>query len=115
MHDEQNYFDTDAYHEFIQHQSYVDDTHPNPHLIIFESFTNPLESQFQNQLSHFEIPNDEEGDDQETIDTHKTCKKFNLFKVHMKNITKSDRIITVVCNYCSKGFKWLKSENYGTY
>ena len=105
MHDEQNYFDIDTYHKFIQRQSYVDDTHSNPPFIIFELFTNPLESQSQNQPSHFEIFDDEEGDDQETIDTHKTRKKFNLFEVHMKKVTKSDGTIIVVCNYCSKKFK----------
>ena len=44
MHDSQNFFDTDSYHEFIQCQPYVDNTHPNPPLIISEPFSNPLES-----------------------------------------------------------------------
>ena len=74
MHDSQNFFDTDSYHEFIQRHPYVDDTHPNP-LIIFEPFSNPLESQSQNAHSHFEI-HDDEGDDQETIDTQETRKKI---------------------------------------
>ena len=34
MHDSQKNFDTDSYHEFIQHQPYIDDTHPNPPLKI---------------------------------------------------------------------------------
>ena len=34
MNDEQNFFDTDSYHEFIQRQPYVDDTHLNHSLII---------------------------------------------------------------------------------
>ena len=105
MHDQQNYFDIDSYNEFIQRQSYVDDTHPNLPLIIFEPSTNPLESQSQNQSSHFEIFDDEEGDDQEIIDMHKRRKIFDLFKVHMKNVTKSDGTIIVVYNYCSKEFK----------
>ena len=77
MHDEQNFFDIDSYHEFIQRQPYVDDTHPNPSLIISKPSSNPLESQSQNAFSHFEIHNDE-GDDQETIDTQDTRKKSNL-------------------------------------
>ena len=51
MHDQQNYFDKDAYKEFIQHQSYIDNTQNNPLLIIFEptpTSTNPMESQSQN-------------------------------------------------------------------
>ena len=59
MHDKQNYFDINAYHEFIQHQSYVDNTHPNPPFIISKPSTNPLESQSKNQPSHFEIFDDE--------------------------------------------------------
>ena len=82
MHDEQNYFDTDTYHKFVQRQSYVDDTYPNLPLIIYEpTSTNPLESQYQNQPSHFEIPND--GADQDMQDTHK---KFDLFKVNLKSL-----------------------------
>ena len=104
MHDSQKIFNIDSYHEFIQRQSYVDNTHPNPPLIISEPFSNPLESQSQNAPSHFEIHNDE-SDDQETIDTQDTRKKFDLFKVHMKKITKSDENLAIVCNYCSKEFK----------
>ena len=55
MHDEQNFFDTDSYHEFIQCQPYVDDTHLNSPFIISEPFSNSLESQSQNAPSHFEI------------------------------------------------------------
>ena len=70
MYDQQNYFDTVTYNKFIQCQSYIDETQNNPSFIIFKlTSTNPLESQSQNQPSHFEIPDDEEGDDQETIDT----------------------------------------------
>ena len=54
MHDEQNFFDTDSYHKFIQRQPYVDDTHPNLPLIIFEPSSNPLKNQSQNAPSHFE-------------------------------------------------------------
>ena len=43
MHDSQNFFNTDSYHEFIQRQPYVDDTHPNAPLIIFEHSSNSLE------------------------------------------------------------------------
>ena len=69
MHDQRNYLNIDAYNEFIQCQSYVDNTQNNPLFIISEpTFTNPLKSQSQNQPSHFEIP-ENEGDDQETIDT----------------------------------------------
>ena len=114
MHDSQNFFDTDSYHEFIQRQPYVDNTHPNPPLIIFEPSSNPLESQSQNAPSHFEIHNDE-GDDQETIDTQETRKKSDLFQVHMKKVTKSDGSLAIVCNYCSKEFKWSKFGGYGTY
>ena len=82
MHNQQNYFDTHAYNEFIQCQSYVDDTQNNHPLIISKpTSANPLESQSQNQPSHFEIF-DDEGDDQETIDTHERRKKFDLFEVH---------------------------------
>ena len=106
MHYEQNYFDTDAYNEFIQRQSYIDDTKNNPPLIIFElTSTRPLESQSQNQPSHFEIFNDEESDDQKTKDTQEMRKKSDLFDVHMKKLTKSDVTIIVVCNYWSKEFK----------
>ena len=102
MHYQQNYFDTDSYNEFIQHQSYVDDTQNNPHLIIFEpTSTNPMESQSQNTPSHFEIP-DNECNDQKTIDTQDTPIKFDLFEMHMKKFTKSDGTFIVVCNYCSK-------------
>ena len=104
MHDEQKIFDTDSYHEFIQRQPYVDDTHLNPSLIISEPSSNPLESQSQNVPSHFEIHNDE-GDDQETIDTQDTCKKSDLFEVHMKKVTKSDGSLAIICNYCSKKFR----------
>ena len=76
MHDSQKNFDTDSYHEFIQRQPYVDNTHPNPPLIIFESSSNPLENQSQNAPSHFKI-HDDEGDNQKTIYTHKT---------HVKNL-----------------------------
>ena len=114
MHDPQNFFDTNSYHEFLQHQSYIDDTHPNPPLIISEPSSNPLESQSQNTHSHFEI-HDDEGDDQETIDTQETRKKSDLFNVHMKKVTKSDGSLAIVCNYCSKEFKWSKSGGYGTY
>ena len=68
MHDEQNFFDIDSYHEFIRRQPYVDDIHPNLPLIIFEPSSNPLKSQSQNASSHFEIY-DDESDDKETIDT----------------------------------------------
>ena len=45
MHDQQNYFDIDAYNEFVQRQSYANDTQNNPLLIIFEpTSTNPMES-----------------------------------------------------------------------
>ena len=75
MHDQQNYFDTNAYNEFIQRQSYVDDTQNNLPLIIFEpTSTNLMKSQSQNIPSHFEIFND--GDDQETIDTQDTRKNL---------------------------------------
>ncbi|KAL5847296.1 hypothetical protein ACOSQ3_010820 [Xanthoceras sorbifolium] len=40
--------------------------------------------------------------------------KYELFKVHMKRVEK-DGLVIVVCNYCSKDFKWNKSEGYGTY
>ena len=76
--------------------------------------SNPLESQSQNTHSHFEI-HDNEGDDQETIDSQDTRKKSDLFDVHMKKITKSDGSLAIVCNYCSKEFKWSKSGDYGTY
>ena len=33
----------------------------------------------------------------------------------MKKLTKSDGIFIVVCNYCSKKFKWSKSGGYDTY
>ena len=49
MHDKQNYFDINAYHEFIQRQSYVDNTHLNPPFIISEPSTNPLKTQSQNK------------------------------------------------------------------
>ena len=49
MRDEHNYLDTDIYNEFIQHQSYVDETQNNLPFIIFElTSTNPMESQSQN-------------------------------------------------------------------
>ena len=114
MHDEQNFFDIDSYHKFIQRQPYVDNTHSNPLLIISEPSSNPLESQSQNAPSHFEIHIDE-GDDQETIDTLDTRKKSDLFKMHMKKVTKSNESLAIVCNYCSKEFKWSKSGGYGTY
>ena len=45
MHDQQNYFDTDAYNKFIQRRSFVDETQNNPPLIIFEpTSTKPMES-----------------------------------------------------------------------
>ena len=91
MHDQQNYFNTNIYNEFIQRQSYVDGTQNNHTLIIFEpTSTNSLESQSQNQPSHFEISDDEEGDDKETMDTHEMCKKSDLFKVNMKRFKKFD-------------------------
>ena len=104
MHEQRNYLNIDAYNEFIQRQSYVDDTQNNLSLIIFEpTSTNIMESQSQNIPSHIEIPDD--GDDQDTIDTQDTRKKFDLFEVHMKKLTKSNETIIVVCNYCSKEFK----------
>ena len=45
----------------------------------------------------------------------KMQKTSNLFEVHMKKIEKSDGTKIVVCNYCSKEFKWSKSRSYGTY
>ena len=54
MHDEQNFFDIDSYHEFIQRQPYVDHTHHNP-LIISEPSSNPLESQNREPNRQFTI------------------------------------------------------------
>ena len=33
----------------------------------------------------------------------------------MKKVTKSDRSLAIVCNYCSKEFRWSKSGGYDTY
>ena len=33
----------------------------------------------------------------------------------MKKVTKSDGSLAIVCNYCSKEFRWSKSGSYGTY
>ena len=33
----------------------------------------------------------------------------------MKKVTKSDGSLAIVCNYCSKEFRWSKSGGYGTY
>ena len=38
-----------------------------------------------------------------------------MFEVHIKKLTKSNETIIVICNYCSKEFKWLNSGGYGTY
>ena len=77
MPQENIFLDTDAYNEFIRRQSYVDETHPNPPFIIFEPIsTNSMESQYQNIPNHIEIFDD--GDDQDTRDTHKNliCSRF---------------------------------------
>ena len=42
-------------------------------------------------------------------------KKSDLFEVHMKKVTKSDGSLAIVCNYCSKEFRWSKSGGYDTY
>ena len=33
----------------------------------------------------------------------------------MKKVTKSDGSLAIVCNYCSKEFRWSKSGGYSTY
>ena len=33
----------------------------------------------------------------------------------MKKVAKSDGNLTIVCNYCSKEFRWSKFGGYGTY
>ncbi|KAL5856459.1 hypothetical protein ACOSQ3_003917 [Xanthoceras sorbifolium] len=40
--------------------------------------------------------------------------KSELFKFHIKRVEK-DGLVIVVCNYCSKDFKWNKFGGYGTY
>ena len=53
MPQENIFFDTDAYNDFIQHQSYIDEIHPNPPLMIFEpTFTNPMKNQSKNRPHH---------------------------------------------------------------
>ena len=68
-----------------------------------------MESQSQNILhhdsAHIEIL-DDDGDE----NTQKMCKKSDLFKVHMKKVENPDGTKIVVCNCCSKEFKWSKSE-----
>ena len=81
MYDQQNYFNTNAYKDFIKRQSYVDDIQNNLPLIIFEpTSTNPMESQSQNIPSHIEIPDD--GDDQDTIDTQVCAKNLTCSSSH---------------------------------
>ena len=110
MPQENIFLDTDAYNEFIRRQSYVDETHPNPPFIIFEPIsTNSMESQSQN-ISHYNAAHIEildNGGDEHMQETHK---KSDLFEVHMKKIEKSDGKKIVVCNYCSKKFKWSNQE-----
>ena len=42
-------------------------------------------------------------------------KKIDLFEVHMKKVIKLNGIITIICNYCFKEFKWSKFGGYDTY
>ena len=69
-----------------------------------------MKSQSQNIPTHIEIFDD--GDDQAMQETYT---KFDMFEVYMKKIEKFDGMIIVVCNYCSKEFKWSKSGGYDTY
>ncbi|KAK2654332.1 hypothetical protein Ddye_014188 [Dipteronia dyeriana] len=41
--------------------------------------------------------------------------KSDLFKVHMKKIELDDGTIKIMCNYCPKTYKAVKSFGYGTY
>ena len=68
MRKEYIYLNTNAYNEFIQRQSYIDETHYNPPLIIFEPIsTNPMENQSQNishhNATHIEILDDDGDED----------------------------------------------------
>ena len=115
MHGNKIFLDTETYNEFIQRQSCVDEIYYHHPLIIFKLIsTNPMEKQSQNipnyDSAHIEILND--GGDE---DTQKMRKKFDLFKVHIKKVEKLDRTKIIVCNYCSKEFKWSKSRSYDTY
>ena len=72
MHQENIFLDIDAYNEFIQCHSYVDETHPNSLLIIFEpTFTNSMKSQSQNishhNTAHIEIFDDVSDEDAKNI------------------------------------------------
>ena len=115
MHDEQNVFDTDSYYEFIQRQPYVDDTHLNHLLIIFEPSSNPLESQSQNAPSHFEI-HDNEGDNQEMLCIWLIIYKYKWIlrnRVHavacrtsralVKNLRAACRDMLILCHGMSLG------------
>ena len=115
MHGENIFLHIEVYNEFIQRHSYVDETHLHFPLIISEpTSTNLMESQSQNipyhNSVHIEILND--GGDE---DVQETCKKFNFFEVHMKNVEKPDGTKIIICNYCSKELKWSKSGYYSTY
>ena len=66
MQNEYMYLNTDTYHEYLQHQSYVDETQYNHPLKIFELISSPTEDQSKNiphSSPYIEIHEEGGGDD----------------------------------------------------
>ncbi|KAK2634040.1 hypothetical protein Ddye_028832 [Dipteronia dyeriana] len=59
--------------------------------------------------SHFESDHEFDADEEEKP------LKSDLFRVHMKKIELDDGTIKIMCNYCPKTYKAVKSFGYGTY
>ena len=112
MHGDNTFLDTETYNDFIQRQSYVDKTHlhpppppiPNPFLSIQWKANLKIYPIMILLILKFPM-----------MKTLKRRKQFDLSEVHMKKVENTNRTKIVVCIFCSKEFKWSKSEVYDTY
>ncbi|KAK2633720.1 hypothetical protein Ddye_028512 [Dipteronia dyeriana] len=106
-----NYNDR-LYHEFLQ-SHFESDPPLNPNLPPFVAEPNPnitISNENISTPSTMPPPSDEFYADEEEKPL-----KSDLFRVHMKKIELDDGTIKIMCNYCPKTYKAVKSFGYGTY
>ncbi|KAK0606647.1 hypothetical protein LWI29_002054 [Acer saccharum] len=115
-----------TYHDYLQRRAYAEDLGlncPTLPLIISESDPNDttpnLTSQSEN-MPDIDTPPDfgydpPEVELQEEEDLIQKQNKSDLFAKHIKKVSKEDGDYVAACNYCTKTYKWSKSEGYGTY
>ncbi|KAK2646619.1 hypothetical protein Ddye_021814 [Dipteronia dyeriana] len=106
-----NYNDR-LYHEFLQTQ-FGSDPPLNPNPPLFFSEPNPNTSISNENISTPSTmsPLSDEfdaGEEEKSL-------KSDLFRVHMKKVELDDGIIKIMCNYCPKTYKTVKSFGYNTY